>query len=102
MDKDREYSGLIYGVTPEEFEQIKNAEEWFLNEISQEPYPKIFKIQYNPKRKAVGIFYKGENEFKLITSGSDDESAKGCFERIKDGLERKLDLVRLPLEEWRD
>lgn len=89
------YPHLIYGVNAEEYEQVKEDIE-----------PSLFKVRYNPERKAIGIFLVEGNNDRLILYENDEvlnrDDVRSTFTRIKNRLEIRLDELRIEGEGWTD
>lgn len=97
------YPALIYGVSPEEYGEIKDVESDFIEYLKTET-TFHFEPRYNPNRKAVGLqFFQGREDKGLILFEHQlPETVRGSHERIRKSLERKLDEIRILQEEWQE
>ena len=94
------YGGLIYNVSLEEYGHIKGALEGFMNDIT-EGSDFRFIVRYNRVREAIGIWL-GEKPILNDLDLPEEDGSRDFFVRIKNRLERELDSLRIPHEEWLD
>lgn len=98
---------LLRKVKPAEFTDLKRQEKDIVSAViagfNDEWKPKVQginpKIRYNPSRNAIGI-YLGE---QLIMDNEDlGEPERVVVQSLYSTLEKRLDRLRLPKEEWVD
>lgn len=109
MEKEQEYLFLIYDVSKDEFERIKNCQDDFLERISKYNEGINFSVRYNEKRGAVGITLTKDKKEQLLLYGfprlnelGDDINTHEAqlARNIRKGLVEKLDLIRIKEEAW--
>jgi len=98
---------LLREVKPEEFRGLKRQEKDIVSSViegfNDEWKPKVQginpAIKYNPSRSAIGI-YLGE---QLVIDNEDlTETERVVVQSLYSTLEKRLDRLRLPNEQWVD
>ncbi len=102
---------LLRKVGLEEYKTLKEKEQDIINSVhlnfNDLWLPKVQKIKatfkYNPSREAIGIFIEREGNLQLIIERFNNglsEEEKAVIYGLNRELERRLEKMRLPNEEW--
>jgi hypothetical protein len=104
-----EHDYVLRGVEPLEYRQIKERESELVD-LTFEGFndhwkPRVQDIEvllkYNPQRRAVGIFLDKDGQKQLVIGRQGLNEEENVFVGSLYGtLERELDTIRLPNEEW--
>ncbi len=100
---------LLREVKPEEFQELENRQADIISDVMDEfndhwkPKVKDVRVsfKYNPQRNLVGIYINRNGQEGLIVerrSLTDEEEA--VVGSLYGALEKNLDRLRLPKEEW--
>ena len=95
----RHHDELIYGVSQEDFNQLKRELSPFY--LINNPHIPL-QIRYNPQREIVGIFLTGEKSRIVFNKLEVPIEHKIHYTELRDALLERLDRVRILREGWID
>ena len=102
---------LLRNVKPEEFEGLKSQEQeiiaLLMADFNDTWKPKVADVKtafkYNPKRALIGIYVERDGQQHLAADGQGlSEFENTVVRSLYGSLERRLDRIRLPNEQWAD